>query len=392
MVKEIGSVLAALLLPLPLLAEQHSAFPIDVVAGPPPQAVRADGKTHLVYELHLTNFAGSPIQLLSLTVSANASDAAAPLAAYKDADLERLLVAVGGSATPNKLRSIPGGRSVVVFLDLALPAGARLPTELRHLLSLSIPRKKDGSGGMVEDTVNGPAVPVVREPAPVLRAPLRGPSWAAFNSLGGDAHRRALVAVDGRERIAQRFAIDWMLLGPDGRFFHGDPKSNGGFYGYGAEVLAVADGRVSDRKDGLPENAGSNEATSRNITLDNVAGNSILLDLGHGRFAMYAHLQPGSLRVKVGDRVTAGQVLALLGNSGNSDAPHLHFQVMDANSPLGAEGLPYEIDRFTQLGIVRDVDGTLAGNAWKPQGGEAPAAHRDELPTDAAVVGLLSNP
>jgi hypothetical protein len=191
--------------------------------------------------------------------------------------------------------------------------------------------------------VNGPAVAVVQEPAPVLRAPLRGSAWVAFNAFSNADHRRALVTVDGKVRIAQRFAIDWMCLGPDGRLFHSDPKSNGNFYEYLTEVLAVGDGRISDLKDGFPENAGSNEQSSRAITLDNVVGNYLIFDLGQGRFALYAHLQPGSLRVKLGDKVKAGDALARLGNSGNSDAPHLHFHLMDANSPLGAEGLPYEL-------------------------------------------------
>jgi hypothetical protein len=101
----------------------------------------------------------------------------------------------------------------------------------------------------------------------VVRAPVRGSAWIAFNALYNDTHRRAFVPVDGKERIAQRFAIDWMCLGPDGRLFHGDSKSNANFYDYGAEVLAVADAQISDLKDGLPENAGSNEPSTRHITL-----------------------------------------------------------------------------------------------------------------------------
>ena len=80
------------------------------------------------------------------------------------------------------------------------------------------------------------------------------------------------------------------------------------------------------------------------MTLETVAGNHVNLDLGGGVFAMYAHLQPGSIRVKVGDRVSRGQVLGLVGNSGNSTEPHLHFQLMDRNSPLGSEGLPYKME------------------------------------------------
>jgi murein DD-endopeptidase MepM/ murein hydrolase activator NlpD len=68
---------------------------------------------------------------------------------------------------------------------------------------------------------------------------------------------------------------------------------------------------------------------------------------------MYAHLQPGSLRVKAGQKVKRGDVLGLLGNSGNSTEPHLHFQVMDRPSPLGAEGLPYLIDSYASKDSVK---------------------------------------
>ena len=76
--------------------------------------------------------------------------------------------------------------------------------------------------------------------------------------------------------------------------------------------------------------------------------NYVILALGNGGLAFYAHLQPGRLRVKPGDRVRRGQVLGLLGNSGNSDAPHLHFHISDANS-LESEGLPYVFDSFETL-------------------------------------------
>src|SRR5262249_8373941 len=126
----------------------------------------------------------------------------------------------------------------------------------------------------------------------------------------------------------------------------------------------------------------------RLITLDNVVGDYITLDLGRGHFAVYAHLQPGSLKVKVGDRVRAGQVLALLGNSGNSDAPHLHFHLVDANSPLGAEGIPYAFEQFDQLGVAGDPDVFVAGGGWKAEAGAKPTPQRREFPLDNAVVAF----
>ena len=115
-----------------------------------------------------------------------------------------------------------------------------------------------------------------------MHAPLQGEGWIANNALGVYDHRRAFQPVDGRMRIAQRFAIGWMRLGSDGRAFHDDAKSNSNFYGYGAEVLAVADARVSDLRDGVPDNVGASERSNRVVTVDSAVGNYIILDLGHG--------------------------------------------------------------------------------------------------------------
>src|SRR5262245_29576688 len=120
------------------------------------------------------------------------------------------------------------------------------------------------------------------------------------------------------------------------------------------------------------------------MTPEAQGGNLVILSLRNGHYAFYAHLQPGSLRVKPGDRVRRGQVLGLLGNSGNSDAPHLHFHVCDANSPLGCEGLPYVLKTFEVLGTVESVDDVLGGKPWKAA--HAPESHRLEIPLENAMV------
>jgi hypothetical protein len=100
-------------------------------------------------------------------------------------------------------------------------------------------------------------------------------------------------AVDGKERVPQH-SVDWRQVGPNGRLFHGIGKSNADFYDYGAEVLAVADARVSNIKDSLAENTGTMELSARSISLESVFGNYVILDLGEWRFAVYAHLQSQS--------------------------------------------------------------------------------------------------
>jgi murein DD-endopeptidase MepM/ murein hydrolase activator NlpD len=114
----------------------------------------------------------------------------------------------------------------------------------------------------------------------------------------------------------------------------------------------VADGTVVNVYDGADEQIPGPDATPTGITTENIGGNMIVVDIGGGNFAFYAHLQKGSLKVALGDVVTAGQALALLGNTGNTTAPHLHFHVMDSTSPLDAQGLPYVFRRFTSRGVV----------------------------------------
>jgi murein DD-endopeptidase MepM/ murein hydrolase activator NlpD len=153
---------------------------------------------------------------------------------------------------------------------------------------------------------------------------------------------------EGRPQISRRYAIDWMEV-KNSALFSGDQRDSRSYYSYGKDVLAVADGEVVTARDGLPDNVpGHNENfhPAVTITLETVAGNTITVALANGQFAHYAHLQPGSLRVRTGDRVRRGQVLARIGNSGDARGPHLHFQVSTSASPLAGEGVPYVIDQY----------------------------------------------
>jgi murein DD-endopeptidase MepM/ murein hydrolase activator NlpD len=89
-------------------------------------------------------------------------------------------------------------------------------------------------------------------------------------------------------------------------------------------------------------------------TADAASGNHIMVDAGSGHYIMYAHLVPGSPTVQVGDVVQRGFVLGNLGNSGNS-TPHLHFQVMDRPSSLGANGLPFVFDSMKRAGTILKI-------------------------------------
>lgn len=130
-------------------------------------------------------------------------------------------------------------------------------------------------------------------------------------------------------------------------------RRNHHFPAFGAPLLAVADGTVvhasHDSRDHLSRNSFPAlvylmliEASVRDMRgAGAVVGNHIVLDLGDGTYAMYAHLRHGSLRVRAGERVRAGQQLAECGNSGNSTEPHVHFQLMDDPDLDVAVGIPF---------------------------------------------------
>jgi murein DD-endopeptidase MepM/ murein hydrolase activator NlpD len=190
---------------------------------------------------------------------------------------------------------------------------------------------------------------------------------------------------DGRAVIAQRFATDWGKFGDNWNALRtGDGSKNTDFYAYGEPLVAVADAEVAAVRDDIPENDPSANTPAVPVSLDTAAGNHVVLDLGRGRYALYAHMQPGKMRVKVGDRVKRGQVLGLLGNSGNAVGPHLHFHIADSPVALDGEGLPFVIDSFEVLGV--ELPQAFKEGVWRPDPNFRVERRHLEMPTDSAVV------
>jgi murein DD-endopeptidase MepM/ murein hydrolase activator NlpD len=181
---------------------------------------------------------------------------------------------------------------------------------------------------------------------------LRGTGWLNANGCcEASAHRSAILAVDGNHLVKfETFGIDWIRV-EGSRFYAGDGTRNEDHFAYGAEILAVADGTVVFVRDGMPEETPFQPSRSLRQPLD-YGGNEVVLELEPGVFAFYAHLQPGSIRVELGDTVNSGEVLGLLGNTGNTDAAHLHFQLSDSPDALTATSLPFVIDEWTLAGMV----------------------------------------
>ncbi len=296
--------------------------------------------------MHVTNFAMQPMTLKRVEVATmDGSGVRRVLLSVADSALAPSLTRPGTNTPPAERVRLAGGTRAVVWL--LVPVDQRAPpasVQTRVIL-------EQGTGDSITtQELDAPRIPVASEAASI-GPPLRGGVWLAGNGPApGTGHRRALIPVGGTPSIAQRFAIDYVKVGDDQRTFTGDQLSNASYHAYGQDALAVGDGIVVATKDGIPENIPGANSRAVAISLETVGGNHVIVDLGGGRFAFYAHLQPGSLRVKLGERVRTGQVVGLVGNSGNSTEPHLHFHLSDGNSPLGSEGVPYIHESFELVG------------------------------------------
>jgi murein DD-endopeptidase len=352
-----------------------SAF-LDVIVPIAPTAFKADGKWHIVYELHLNDMDRWDYRLTKVE-SISGDAAGRSLVSYAGAELEGAMSRPGQPGASEKAKVGPGTMAVV-YIWATVENESALPATIRQRLTVKIGTYPE------EMTIETAAIPVVPR-AVAISSPLRGDHWLAANGPSNTSgHRRALIPIDGHAAIAQRFAIDWVRLRDDGKTFQGDEKDNKNYYAYGSDALAVADGVVTEVKDGIPQNIPGENSRAVPITLETVGGNHVILDIGGGNYAFYAHLQPGSLRVKLGDKVRRGQVLGLVGNSGNSTEPHLHFHIENASSPLGAEGLPYALPSFEVVG---------RGEEWKPADAKGPAeVHKNEIPLENEVVNFTEKP
>ena len=294
-----------------------------------------------MYELHLTNFATTPLSLSRIEVLDADAGAAQPIATFEAEQLEAMLQPLGGKtrSDPKERLVIADGQSAIAFMSVAFDRSSHIPDRLLHHVST------------VDSAAEGAVIATHHTRLHVLGPPVEGASWLAADGPSNDRdnhHRRGVVILDGRAVDSRRYAIDWKQI-RDGASFSGDARDVHSYYSYGKAVLAVGDGRVVTARDGLPDNIpGHGEAfhPAVPITLETVAGNTITLDLGGGQFAHYMHLQPGSLRVKAGDRVRRGQLVARIGGSGDAREPHLHFEVTTSSKLLAGEGVPYLIDRY----------------------------------------------
>jgi hypothetical protein len=371
---------------LPILAQADAKegllTPLTLEVLAPPVPVKgSDGAYHLIYELQVTN--ATPLEWTVDRLEVRAEENKKPLASWSGESLKKIMGLLG---TREGADALGAAQSAVVWIPLSFSTERDIPQKLFHHLTLSSGEKRaEESGG---------AMTVAKETFIAIDPPLRGEKWiAADGCCESIRHVRALLPIGGQFYTAQRFAIDWEQMGPKDTIYEGDPKKPESYFCYGKEIHAVADGKVIFAADGMPNQIPGN--LPEGLQAEQADGNHVIQELSPGHYALYAHMQPGSVRVKTGDVVKAGQVLGLVGNSGNTSAPHLHFHVMDRPSALGSNGLPYVLSGFD---LVGRTPGTEAFDKAEAEGAPVkilpvknPGPHQNELPLDQNVVSFGSS-
>ncbi len=321
------------------------------------QPVRgSDGQMHVAYSLLFTNSWNRPVTLVSIEVvdpaKGNGVTGKYQVLSMRNEDITgqfRLLSLPTTQDKSNFATELPGGQSAVMYFDVSYAEDATLPAAIAHRVVI---RAEDRNGKPAEATILSEPLPLNCEAAMVLRPPFTGGGWVDANGCCKEIgpHRFVMNPINGALRPTEEFAIDWVRVDAEGRMFHGDSKDVKNWYDYGAEVLAVGEGTVvevvRDVPDGVPGKLPDN------LSIGQVGGNRVIIDMGDGRYAEYEHLVPNSPKVNVGDYVRQGQKIGLLGDSGNSDAPHLHFQIMDRPSSLDGSSLPFVFDRMQLEGRI----------------------------------------
>jgi peptidase M23-like protein len=329
-------------------ASARTTTALEVRAAGAPQAVfGADGREHVEYDLVVTNVFSADATLQSLEVR---GDGRRLLALTGDAltEVTRKLFTEDPTAT------VPAATTAFIQVSLVLPRayGRTPPRRLSNRIRYAIPPDAPSRGIIGATVADSPVLRVDRRPPVVIAAPVRGTGWLNVNGCCEDPtspHRMTVLASGGSYVTPEMFAIDW-IRETDGTFYTAGGMANTDWPGFGVPLHAVADGTVVSTRDGLPDIPPLTKNPDLR-TPEDYAGNNVIVRIAAHRYAVFDHLVTGSVRVRPRQRVRTGQVLGLLGNSGNTDGPHLHFGIQTRPDSLSAS-VPFEIDGFLVEGNV----------------------------------------
>ena len=380
--------------PAPAPPEALTPLVITHIAPDPIPVRGTDGRYHVVYELAILNASARAATITKVDTLADDAGGAV-VGAIEGAQVAAVSLIVGDyKLPPEPATSVPAGRSVLVLIDDSYSEREAIPDQVVHRVEASFGPLSPGQAEYAKNFPDrsmqiGGAVTIGDGRPTVIGPPLTGDSWVAVNACCTlSPHRGAMIPIAGRINGSERYAVDWSKFdleaeplidvekGIDARF-RGDRTRNESYFTFGQPVVAVADATVVTVVSDLPEAPPGTLLPG--LSISDVGGNRIILNLGNGVFAFYAHLKTGSPTIRVGDRVRKGQLIARAGNSGNTSESHLHFHLMDSPLPLSADNVPFVIDRFT-------FDGTATAERLVAE--PSPGPRKYELPMINSAISF----
>lgn len=328
-----------------------SLSPLSVFAGTEPDVriayepttvyrERIGSDLALNFELRVDNRSDTALSIDRLEVSAYDANGALLLRRFVDGNGVRPSLQTLGD------RDIAAGQGLTVFNPFE-----RFPAELpivrlNYRLELS---NEDGNRKTVRDIDVAPAD---YHNDQALHLPLAGRmlNYDGHDLLGHhrrfDVHFAPLAAL-GFTRNFMRYSYDFVPVDAAGEMFAGAFGRNEDWFGFGQPILSAGDGIVIAVANGEPDDRNFDQSR---LAIEPMVlfGNYVVVDQGHGEFAVYAHAKRNSVRVRPGQRVSRGEPLAAIGASGSAFFPHLHFQLQSA-AGIVADGLPSYFDDFARI-------------------------------------------
>lgn len=319
---------------------------LDTRVPPILDFVNIDGKATSFYEIYLTNFSTNTFKIKKLT-AINIGDSSVQFISQNQ-DFQNRYSRIG-SVMNDTTMLLPPGNTAVIYIELSVQNKTNI--DITHLITFEIKGKEH----LGEITIKAQTTKCLSNAKLILGKPLEGGPWTSvYDPSWENGHRKVIYTTNGKARIPGRYAIDFIKIDRNGKYANGDENIINNWFGYGVHVLAVADGVVSSVREDFSESPTLSEHLKYNA--DMATGNYISIKIGDNQYAFYEHLKSKSIKVKVGQKVKKGDIIALLGFTGQSTGPHLHFHVADTDSPLGAEGIPFEFEHFKYLGWYENYE------------------------------------
>ncbi|MDQ0638261.1 murein DD-endopeptidase [Pedobacter sp. W3I1] len=304
----------------------------------------------LYYELQLKNGGTDTIELKTLNISGQNKS-------YLNLNASKLVERTKSSDRENRNLIIPAGGSALIYIELETQV-LKAETIVNKLEFWIHHQTKSNATASITTALH----PTVTKPT-VLGKPLQTGLWTAiYDPAWASGHRRVFYSEKGKQFLPGRFAIDFMRVDSLGKYASKNTDSIQNWIGYQNAILAVADGTVSSVLNDFNESATVSQHKSP--APEQASGNYISIKIANRQYAFYEHLKPNSIRVKPGDKVKKGDVIAELGFTGQSTGPHLHFHLADRDSRLYAEGLPYVFEHFFQVGRYANLE-DFGNSPWQ---------------------------